>query len=254
MVGYMAYQKYKIRKRSEKLEVEAEMGRSSGQLFHDISGHVTTLAGYVYYLKESMKESGESEENIKQLDDLLEFLIKYTRDAKQIVRDVYRKSDETIDLNSVLHRIVETQARMCFKKTEIEIVEKYPAGNIPVSARAFEAMFNVVRNACEAMEKSGVRKLNVSVEKENGFAVVRISDTGCGIPDKNKSKIFEYGFTTKSDGTGQGMTITKQAVEKSGGSIDVRSAAGQGTVIVMRFPVMVKPEKAEENPKVSTTT
>jgi hypothetical protein len=79
------------------------------------------------------------------------------------------------------------------------------------------------------------KKLSIVAEKEDANLVVRVSDSGCGIPPEEIDRIFEYGFTTKPGGSGQGMNITKQIIEENGGTISVESRIGAGTTFTICF-------------------
>jgi len=95
---------------------------------------------------------------------------------------------------------------------------------------------NLIHNALQAMNYKGV--LTINLYKENGNAVVSISDTGCGIPDDIRQRIFEPFFTTKpqGEGSGLGLDITKKIVDKHQGWIEVISAEGQGTTFKVYLP------------------
>ena len=83
---------------------------------------------------------------------------------------------------------------------------------------------NLIANAIDAMEYGG--ELRLSIEKSpEAEVIVRIRDSGCGIPRENLDAIFEPFFTTKGDkGTGIGLWVTKSIVEKMGGKIEVVSS------------------------------
>jgi signal transduction histidine kinase len=100
-----------------------------------------------------------------------------------------------------------------------------------------EVLFNIVRNSAQAMDKKE-GKIVVSGFSENGSAVIRIADNGSGIPQDKIGQIFNPFYTTKSPGkgTGLGLFIVKQIVEKNKGTILVESESGIGTTFVLSFP------------------
>jgi signal transduction histidine kinase len=237
LLGYSLWQRYRIRKRSESLEVEAELGRSSAQLFHDISGHIGTLAGYMYMVEQDAKEGKLNSEEFEKLKEFSKFILDYTRNFKHLVGSIYEDKDKSIDLIEILKLIIETQAKTCFRKLGIEIVEHFNTDDARVSAHAMEAFFNIIRNACEAMADSDEKQLSIGTEVENDSIRITITDTGPGIPENVLTKIFTYGFTTKDSGSGQGMTIAKQAVERCGGRIRMESVPGKGTTAIITLPI-----------------
>jgi PAS domain S-box-containing protein len=108
-----------------------------------------------------------------------------------------------------------------------------------------QVFLNLVVNAAHAIgdrvkgtDQRGL--ITVRTRRENGFAHISISDTGCGIPEEIRPRIFEPFFTTKEvgKGTGQGLTIARSVVvDKHGGRIDFESEVGQGTTFHIRLPL-----------------
>lgn len=96
---------------------------------------------------------------------------------------------------------------------------------------------NLVHNALQAMDHKGT--LTVGLGREGGDALVSISDTGCGIPEEIRARIFDAFFTTKpaGEGTGLGLDIVRKIVEKHQGRIDVDSEVGRGTTFTVRLPI-----------------
>ena len=91
---------------------------------------------------------------------------------------------------------------------------------------------NLIHNALQAMDNKGI--LTLDVVHENNCVKVSITDSGKGIPDEIKDKIFQPFFTTKlpGEGSGLGLDIVKKIVEKHQGSVTFNSTVGQTTFIV----------------------
>lgn len=111
-------------------------------------------------------------------------------------------------------------------------------GHYDALLRAFR---NVIRNAAEAVESSeGERRIDIGVRRAprwGGAGVeVVVGDTGPGIPEEVRGLIFEPDFTTKSRGTGLGLTIVRQAIGRDGGEVAARARPGGGTELVVRLP------------------
>ena len=109
-------------------------------------------------------------------------------------------------------------------------------GQIDVDLSRFtRVLCNLIKNAREAMKGGGI--LTLSTDLVQGQVVIRLSDTGCGIPAEILPKIFEPFVTHgKSHGTGLGMAIAKSVVEAHGGKISVTSVPGNGTTVDIRLP------------------
>jgi signal transduction histidine kinase len=98
-----------------------------------------------------------------------------------------------------------------------------------------QAALNVIQNGAQAMPEGG--QLEVVLEIDRKFAVVRILDEGMGIPDEIREKIFDLYFTTKSEGSGIGLAMTYRILQLHHGSVEVQSRVGRGTEFRLRMPL-----------------
>lgn len=101
-----------------------------------------------------------------------------------------------------------------------------------------QVFLNILVNAGQAIEGEG--KVSVATRREGDYVVVSIADTGSGIPEENRGRIFTSGFTTKEAGvgTGLGLAISHDiVVNRHNGKIDFESEAGKGTTFYVRIPV-----------------
>ncbi len=101
--------------------------------------------------------------------------------------------------------------------------------------RLKQALLNIATNALEAMPDGG--RMRVSIETQNGDALVSIRDSGPGIPPEVLGKIYSMYFTTKSGGTGIGLYVTRSVVESHGGHIEVETDPGHGTCFQVNLPL-----------------
>lgn len=98
---------------------------------------------------------------------------------------------------------------------------------------------NLIHNALQAMNHEGT--LTIGIREENGHAVVSVSDSGCGIPEEIRGKIFDVFFTTKPAGVGSGLglDIVKKIIDKHHGRIELQSEVGVGTTFTVMLPYQV---------------
>jgi len=87
------------------------------------------------------------------------------------------------------------------------------------------------------MTPDGKKIITISTAQENGSVNFKIKDTGCGIEDKIKDKIFSHLYTSKKEGSGFGLSICSQIAKKYNGDIKFESEAGKGTTVTVSFPV-----------------
>ncbi len=106
--------------------------------------------------------------------------------------------------------------------------------------RMERAVINVFENGCQSMAENPPEKdrlMTISAQVEGDRVGLCFTDTGEGMDERTLAKIFEPLYTTRSLGVGLGMSIIKQIVEQHGGSIDVESAAGVGTSVILWVPI-----------------
>ena len=96
-----------------------------------------------------------------------------------------------------------------------------------------QALVNVIRNAVEAMPTGG--RLTLAVRAEGDRAVVEVTDTGTGIPESFRARLFEPFATTKPRGTGLGLAFVQQVAQESGGDVGIESKEGRGTSVRLRL-------------------
>jgi signal transduction histidine kinase len=102
-----------------------------------------------------------------------------------------------------------------------------------------QALINLAVNALDAMPQGG--SLSFDVELRGRDARLTVADTGTGIPEAQRDKIFQLYFTTKQNGSGVGLAMVYRAVQLHGGSIEVESDPGRGTRFLITLPALEKP-------------
>lgn len=101
---------------------------------------------------------------------------------------------------------------------------------------ALEQLFlNLLLNAAQAVERGGAARL--VLDAEGGDARIVVTDTGAGIPPEELTHVLDPFFSTKADGTGLGLPIARQIAVAHGGSLEIRSVAGEGTRVEVRLPL-----------------
>ncbi|MCD6121115.1 MAG: PAS domain-containing protein [Spirochaetales bacterium] len=148
------------------------------------------------------------------------------KNINQVVKEIF---------NFVQYELKESGVDLKIKLGEelprIKIDEKYIK----------QAILNLVKNSLYAMPNGGL--LTVETKRSGGNVVLKISDTGSGIPDELMDKIFEPYFTTKDFGTGLGLTLVYKIVKEHLGEIAVNSKEGEGTTFTISFPIPQKEKR-----------
>ncbi|RQW76746.1 MAG: two-component sensor histidine kinase, partial [Geobacter sp.] len=176
----------------------------------------------------------------------LETVIRETERCAKIVRGLLEFSRESVpqkkwtSLNAVMMAalgLIKNQA--LFQNITIATDLSPDVPKIPADPNQLEQVFiNILLNASHAMPGGGTLGIVTGYAEDRNYALVKISDTGHGIPAENLRKIFDPFFTTKENsGTGLGLSVSYGIVNNHGGTIEVESAVGEGTTFAIKLPI-----------------
>jgi signal transduction histidine kinase len=144
---------------------------------------------------------------------------------------------EDISLAEVLSSVIEL-ARPQIERANVAVKMKL-ATDLPATRGDREllrqAVLNLVLNAVEAMKDGG--QLVIQLEKAGDNAVIRVGDTGKGIPLEQRARVFQLFFTTRKGGSGLGLATAFRIVQLHNGSIDFHSEVGRGTEFRIELPL-----------------
>ncbi|MBJ6726853.1 cache domain-containing protein [Geomesophilobacter sediminis] len=228
-----------IQTREELLRVEklAAIGELAAGVAHEINNPMAIIRGNTELLQLSLPEDDPNREEVetifaqvKRVERIVSNLLIFARRE--------RRELGTVRLNALLHEIV-GQIGYQVPLEGIEIVENYDADAAQVggdSHQLSQVFTNLVVNAIQAMPKGGVLTVETARGKNGGGFVVRVCDTGEGIPPENLSQIFNPFFTTKRSGTGLGLSVTYGIVKEHGGSIEVENLSQGGCCFCVSLP------------------
>ena len=216
-------------RRSEKL---AAAGRIAGALAHEINNPLSAVTNILYLLENS------------SLEERLQYYVSLASSelarVSHIVRNTlsfYRESSKPVPvrITEVLDYVLEVYNRHISDKS-ITIDKRYvfdqTIDSYPGELR--QIFSNLISNSIDALPSGGILKLSVKAcsHPQNGIAGIRVTvaDRGHGIPPEHRERLFEPFFTTKGEkGTGLGLWVTQGILHKQGGTIRVRSRAGEKT-------------------------
>jgi signal transduction histidine kinase len=213
----------------------------TGRAAHEIKNPLNSISLRIEMLRSRMAE--DSPESQPEFDILAEEITRLDRVVRTFL-DFNRPVElepEDVDVGTLAAEVLD------FLKPEAEngritvTLRKAPEAMVvrADSNLLRQALLNIAVNAIEAMRAGGETKRDLSVQLDNSGdnCVIRISDTGPGIPPQEKAKIFELYFTTKPRGSGIGLALTARTIQLLGGSIDVESQPGEGSTFILTLPV-----------------
>ncbi|MGA3111236.1 MAG: HAMP domain-containing sensor histidine kinase [Candidatus Bathyarchaeia archaeon] len=140
---------------------------------------------------------------------------------------------EKVDVEKALREALSSVSIPKEVATSISVDKGFPNLNLdPACLR--RTLTNLILNAVQAMPDGGKISINAFCQRDN--AVISVEDTGNGIPEEVKAKIFAPLFTTKSKGQGFGLVVVKKLTEAMGGEVKFESEKGKGAKFVLTFP------------------
>jgi signal transduction histidine kinase len=115
------------------------------------------------------------------------------------------------------------------------------------SMQIHQVIHNLISNGVEAMPEGGALEIRAEVNEVAKNVTISVRDTGIGMTSEQQDKLFQPLFTTKARGIGLGLVVVKNLTEANGGSIEVQSQAGKGTVFSVTLPTIDKEETGVGN-------
>lgn len=244
--------------RSERFSALGEMAAG---VAHEIKNPLNAIMGFSQRLYEKLQEVSLKKyaeiisEEVRRMDTIVNDVLEYSRpdrvhkmpcDVRQVLEETLSFLDEKLEKAAV--------------RVERDYSPQMPA--IPLDVpKVRQVVLNLVLNAIQAMPRGGKLILrtrlidglvpdagsaeNQAVLYERLFLQekmlsIQVEDTGCGIPKENMGKLFHPFFTTKTTGTGLGLSICHKIIHSHGGSLDVDSVVGKGSIFTIRLPMEEK--------------
>lgn len=219
--------------RSERL---AALGQVVAEITHEIKNPLMLIGGFVHQLIRMTKD----EKRLTKLNIIVEEVSRLENLLKEL-RDFYLPrtlKTEEIDIQGVLQEVFNLVKDDCEKKN---IKTRLDAGKEAIiiqgdREKLTQVFLNLFKNSIEAMEKGG--NLSVQFKLTGDHVDIILRDNGYGISKKDQDKIFAPFFTTKKQGSGLGLSISKSIIEEHEGcSFTVQSQEGKGTTFKIHMPI-----------------
>jgi len=230
------------RRALECLTMEANRFETLGRLIsgtmHDLGTPLSVLGTHLELLSadpsvESLnKRLGTMESQVRHCTELVRSTMNFLR---------HSPNEQTpFDINSAVELCIDV-AQPLLNRQQVT-VHKELSPDISICIGDFvlvrQAILNLIYNACQAMESQpDPREIHIRTHCENGELTLRILDTGPGIPEKYRHRIFQNLFSTKGKkGTGLGLSVVRNIMLKHGGSVSLIDSDGSGACFMLRFP------------------
>jgi signal transduction histidine kinase len=220
----------------------ASLGRVAAGIAHEIRNPLSGINIYLNILKKNHHRDG-SEDKVNQILEKLQSASNKIESVIRRVMDFAKPSEPKLTLTDINQPILEAiqLTDVTLRKSGTTIIKNL-AGDLPRSyidpSLIEEMILNLLNNAMEAMKSMDKgKKIAVFSAVEKDRIVIRISDSGPGVPLEIRGKIFDPYFTTKTDGTGIGLSLSHRIVTDHGGSLTVSDSELGGAEFRIEIPV-----------------
>ena len=212
------------------------VGRMANSIIHDIKNPMGTLRMYAQVIK---RKSGNEEaaamadEIIRQIDRF----VKMTQEILDFSRGISAMKREIEPIEDVLEAALKSVEQDLWRK-KINLIRQfdYKGPALIDGEKMIRVFYNLASNAADAMMEGGT--LTVTTERNDGRLQIGFTDTGIGMPEEVRARVFEPFFTHgKKQGTGLGLAIVKKIVDDHKGKLEIESEQNKGTTIRMTLPV-----------------
>jgi PAS domain S-box-containing protein len=228
-------------KDSERL---AAIGATAGMVGHDIRNPLQAITSDVYLAKTDLASIPESEErnsaleSLQEIQDNVEYINKIVADLQDYARILKPVPKET-DLEKLVEETLKKNVTP--KNVKVHVKMQKEANTVIADSDILKRILgNLVTNAIQAMPEGG--KLSISTSRKADDIVISVQDTGVGIPEDVRGKLFQPLFTTKSKGQGFGLAVVKRMTEALGGTVTFESEEGKGT----KFSISLPPQQNKD--------
>jgi signal transduction histidine kinase len=222
-------------KDSERL---AAIGATAGMVGHDIRNPLQAIIGDIYLVKTELASIPERDEkkslleSLQEIEKNVDYINKIVADLQDFARPLKPNAEE-IDIKLIIDELLTKNGLPENVKVTVE-VESFARKVVADSTFINRIIYNLVNNAVQAMPNGG--KLTIRAYKDGKDVILTVKDTGVGIPEAVREKLFTPMFTTKAKGQGFGLAVIKRMTEALSGTVTFESQEGKGTTFTVRLP------------------
>ncbi len=234
----------KFKDEFRKNESLASMTTMAAGVAHEIKNPLASVSIYVQLLQKELDLNGSisadtAKKYIPIIKEGLDRINSIAVDFLFAVKPM-KVSFEKCSFNEIVNKVVriaEAELKDAWISLDLNLSTSMPNVLMDVGLMQ-QALLNLIKNGLQAMEDTGrEKKITISTYLEGANAILSVKDSGCGMTDKQMEKIFEPYYTTKSNGTGLGLTVLFKIIKEHGGDIHVLSVKDEGSEFIISLPI-----------------
>jgi two-component system sensor histidine kinase AtoS len=238
-------QQHSLQEQVYRAERLAALGELMASIAHEIRNPLTAIKGFVQYLQNVNSDEERQEympvivKEVDRVNRVIEELLYFARP--------YKTHYTMVDINKLLENtlvLVKNKTTRHKVEFDLHLTEALPL--IEADAEQIrQVLLNLLINAMQAISDKGTVLIE-TWQSDPAFICIRITDTGVGIKEEDKPKIFDPLFTTKSAGTGLGLAVVQRIISAHYGQVEVDSQVNEWTAVTVKLPVIHQGGKQSE--------
>ena len=220
---------------AREFEKEKQLKNSLFKITHEVKNPIAVCKGYLEML--DINKQDKVKKYIPIIKQEINRSLNIMSDFMEFSKINIEK--EVLDINVLLEDIIE-ELSIIIKNNNIKISSKITKDEIYIEGdynRLKQVFINILKNSVESISSKGNINIITHTLKDKYF--IEIEDTGCGMDEYTLSKVKDLFFTTKSNGSGLGVSLSNEIIKAHNGSIDYISKKGKGTKVVVKLPILM---------------
>jgi len=237
-------------------ETQVALGGLAGTLVHDLRAPLVSIG---LMARRAASETAEGEPVRETLEQIAEKVLETEEYLKDLARSAQReaRNAEPVGLAGLVTDALEL-LRGLMTNPDVDVIAEFNHGDVNACGSKVEyrqMILNLLQNALEAMPEGGTLTVGTRTGQlrawqtttDDSAVLVSVEDTGTGVPEEARARLFSAFYTTKPGGSGLGLLTAKRIVSDWGGQIDFESEEGKGTCFTVTLPVWKQPETGGTN-------